>query len=120
MEREILKGSCLCGAVQFELSAAPSEIIRCHCRMCQKAHGASFASFARFRHDDFSVITGAECISTFRSSDAARRTFCSRCGSALQFLRDGRDTFGLAISALDSPLEPQPIREYHEASRSGW
>lgn len=120
MEHEILKGSCLCGAIRFELSAAPSEIIRCHCRMCQKAHGASFASFARFRHGDFSVLAGAESMLTYRSSDAARRTFCSRCGSALQFLRDGDATFGLAISALDSPLEPQPIRDYHEESRSGW
>lgn len=120
MEHETLKGSCLCGAIQFELSAAPSEIIRCHCHMCQKAHGASFASFARFRHGDFSVLAGAESMLTYRSSDAARRTFCGRCGSALQFLRDGDATFGLAISALDSPLEPQPIHDYHEDSRSGW
>lgn len=120
MEREILKGSCLCGAIRFELNAAPSEIIRCHCRMCQKAHGASFASFARFAHADLTLITGAEAIATYRSSGAARRTFCKHCGSALQFLRDGADTFGLAISALDSPLEPQPIRDYYEESRSAW
>ncbi len=120
MEREILEGSCLCGAIRFEVSAAPIEIVRCHCRMCQKAHGASFASFARVRHGEFSVIEGADSMTTYRSSDVARRTFCSRCGSALQFLRDGDDTFGLAISALDSPLEPQPIRNYHEESRSGW
>ncbi|MFW5970009.1 MAG: GFA family protein [Halofilum sp. (in: g-proteobacteria)] len=94
--------------------------MRCHCRMCQKAHGASFASFARFHHENLRVTAGAEFITTWRSSDAARRTFCRQCGSALQFLRDGDPTFGLAIAALDSPLEPQPIRDYHEESRSGW
>ncbi|WP_067563238.1 GFA family protein [Halofilum ochraceum] len=120
MEREILKGSCLCGAIQFELSAAPSEIIRCHCRMCQKAHGASFASFARFRHEEFSLLAGADSLQTYRSSDVAQRTFCGHCGSSLQFMRDGRDTFGLAISALDTPLEPRPIQDYYAESRSGW
>lgn len=120
MLRETLKGACLCGTVRFEVAAAPSEIIRCHCRMCQKAHGAPFATFARFRHEDFSVTAGAESIATYRSSDAAQRTFCRQCGSTLQFMRDGAGTFGLAISALDTPLEPQPVRGYHEASRSGW
>ncbi|MEF8833870.1 MAG: GFA family protein [Halofilum sp. (in: g-proteobacteria)] len=120
MEREILKGSCLCGAIRFEVDAAPSEIIRCHCRMCQKAHGASFASFARFRHEDFAVTDGAASLVTYRSSDIARRTFCGHCGSALQFLRDGAPTFGLAISALDSPLEPQPVQDYYVESRSEW
>ena len=120
MEREILKGSCLCGAIRFELSAAPSEIIRCHCRMCQKAHGASFASFARFRHEEFSLLAGADSLQTYRSSDVAQRTFCGHCGSSLQFMRDGRDTFGLAISALDTPLEPRPIQDYYAESRSGW
>jgi len=118
--RENLKGACLCSAVQFEVAATPSEIIRCHCRMCQKAHGAPFATFARFRHEDFSVTAGAESIATYRSSDVAQRTFCRECGSSLQFMRDGAGTFGLAISALDSPLEPQPLRDYHQGSRSEW
>jgi 3,4-dihydroxy 2-butanone 4-phosphate synthase len=61
--------------------------------MCQKAHGASFASFARIRHEDFSVIAGEEAVTTYRSSNAARRTFCSRCGSALQFIRDDAEAF---------------------------
>lgn len=88
--------------------------------MCQKAHGASFATFARFRHEDFSLTAGAESLADYRSSDIATRTFCRQCGSALQFMRDGANSFGLAVSALDSPLGPQSIRDYYEESRSRW
>jgi hypothetical protein len=120
LEREILEGSCLCGTIRFEVAGAPSEIIRCHCRMCQKAHGASFASFARFPREAFSLTAGKASLVTYRSSDAAQRTFCGRCGSTLQFLRDGDPTFGLAIAAIDSPIEPQPVQEYYGESRCGW
>jgi len=120
METDILRGSCLCGAVQFELTAPPSELLHCHCRMCRKAHGASYATFARFDHADFHVLEGADRIATYRSSETVRRTFCSVCGSSLQFVRDGKATFGLAASTLDTPLARLPVRQYHTESRVDW
>jgi len=120
MSQTLFAGSCLCGAVRFELTGPPSELLHCHCRMCQKAHGASYATFARFAHDEFHVLAGADRITTYRSSDTAQRTFCSICGSTLQFMRDDKPTFGLAVSALDTPLEAQPVRETCTESKIGW
>ena len=114
------EGSCLCGAVRFELSAPPTELVHCHCRMCQKGHGAAYATFARVAHSAFAVIRGQDCIGTYRSSDQARRTFCRLCGSTLQFIRDESQTFGLAASAFDTPLGDLPVREYHTDSRMEW
>jgi len=37
---EILTGGCLCGDVRYRITAAPVEALYCHCRMCQRAHGA--------------------------------------------------------------------------------
>ncbi len=47
--RPVLTGGCQCGAVRFALSAPPAKISICHCRMCQKASGAPFASSRRYR-----------------------------------------------------------------------
>ena len=44
--KPVLTGGCQCGAVRFAVSAPPTKISVCHCRMCQKASGAPFASFA--------------------------------------------------------------------------
>ncbi|KAI0469075.1 Mss4-like protein [Xylaria cf. heliscus] len=35
------KGSCMCGAVQIELTGEPLEVILCHCVPCRKVAGAN-------------------------------------------------------------------------------
>jgi len=120
MEAEIHPGSCLCGTVRFELSGPPTDLLHCHCRMCQKAHGAVFATFARVPHEAFRIVAGEAYVACYRSSEHCTRTFCSVCGSSLQFLRDGRGDFGLAVSALDRPPEPQSIRDVCTDTRVAW
>ena len=51
--KSVLAGGCQCGAIRFALSAPPAKISICHCRMCQKASGAPFASLADIDHADF-------------------------------------------------------------------
>jgi len=120
MEADLYPASCLCGTVRLEVAGPPSEILHCHCRSCQKAHGASFATFARFPLAGFRVTAGEDHIAGYRSSEAVQRAFCDVCGSTLQFVRDGAETFGLAVAALDRPLEPQPVAEYHVESKVDW
>ena len=49
---EIAHGSCLCGAVRFEVTGAFESFFLCHCSRCRKdtgsAHGANlFSSTAK-------------------------------------------------------------------------
>jgi len=88
--------------------------------MCQKAHGAVFATFVRVAHEAFRFTSGEEYVRRYRSSDEACRTFCSVCGASLQFVRDGSDRFGIAVSALDRAIEPLPVREYCVESKQEW
>ncbi len=32
-------GSCLCGAVRYEVTGALRDLILCHCAMCRRTHG---------------------------------------------------------------------------------
>lgn len=74
-------GGCLCGAVRYETTSAPSEVGYCHCRMCQKALGSVFGVFAVFPHDSFRFTTGVPTF--YRSSPPKQRSFCPTCGSPL-------------------------------------
>ena len=67
--KPVLTGGCQCGAVRFALSAAPVKVSIYHCRMCQKAAGAPFASFADIELGDFAWTRGKP--SAFRSSPSA-------------------------------------------------
>jgi hypothetical protein len=37
-----LKGSCLCRAIQYEVTGDPTRRALCHCENCSKASGSSF------------------------------------------------------------------------------
>ena len=73
--KSVLTGGCQCGAVRFALSAPPARISICHCRMCQKASGAPFASFADIEHADFSWTRGKPA--AFKVSGAGVACLCS-------------------------------------------
>src|SRR5688500_17487869 len=84
----MLRGSCLCTSVRYEIRGRVSRVTHCHCAMCRKAHGAAFATYGRVDRSDFAVVAGAEDIASYRSSPEVIRTFCKRCGSNLQFISD--------------------------------
>ena len=79
----MLKGSCLCGGVRYEIDGPIEGAMHCHCSMCRKAHGAAFRSRAGIRAKDFRWVSGEGVITWFESSPGNHRGFCSRCGSPL-------------------------------------
>ena len=116
--RPILTGGCQCGAIRFALKAAPIRISICHCRMCQKASGAPFASFADIRKEDFIWTRGTPAF--FRSSTIAERDFCAKCGTPLSFRRVDGDRIEIMTGSFDRPDRVVPIRQYGTESRLGW
>lgn len=100
------KGSCLCGAITFEIKGALSAPDGCHCRECRKWTGHYLASTDVPR--SALTVHGKENVTWYRSSEKVRRGFCSRCGSALFFDpldRDKHDWTGIAMGAFDTPTE---------------
>jgi len=100
------KGSCLCGAVQFEVSGAFETTDACHCNQCRKWTGHFLAS-AEVPRSSLSV-NGSENISWHHSSEKVRRGFCSKCGSSLFF--DPLNTqkhqwIGISLGSFDTPTE---------------
>jgi hypothetical protein len=74
------RGSCLCGAVQFEAGPFDS-MVHCHCSMCRRHHGAMFATFLTGSADSFRWRAGEDTVSVYRSSAKGLRPFCRTCGS---------------------------------------
>jgi hypothetical protein len=95
------KGSCLCGAVSFEVSGALHPPDACHCTQCRKQSGHFWASTDVPRAA--LTIRGAEQLTWFRSSAKVQRGFCSTCGSALFWDPLQRDFIGIAMGAFDKP-----------------
>jgi hypothetical protein len=77
----MMEGSCLCGAVRYEVQGALSSLLHCHCGRCRKHHGAPFASFVRVPRQQLRWQSAEEAVGSQPSSPARQRRFCVQCGS---------------------------------------
>lgn len=113
------QGSCLCGQIRYQLTA-PIRASHCHCRMCQKQHGAAFATYVTVKLADFELLAGEELLVQFQSSPGIYRGFCHCCGSSL-FWRDScSDEIAAALASFDTPLLPENIPDIYTESRAPW
>ena len=114
-------GSCLCGAVTFEVTGEFDDFYLCHCSRCRKdtgsAHGANlFSTTARLRW-----ITGQERVTVFTLSGTQHtRAFCSTCGSALPTVQGEGALLVVPAGSLDDDVPIAPSAHIFVASRANW
>lgn len=113
-----LTGGCQCGAVRFACDLPPENVHVCHCRMCQKAVGGPFAVICPVLKSHFRMTRGE--FSWFRSSDLARRGFCSQCGTPMIFEYPDFPDIGVLAGAFDDPAQVPPVVQYGIESRVPW
>lgn len=117
----MIRGSCLCGAVAYEADALSSPIGHCHCRTCQKAHSAAFATTARARRAEFRWTRGDDARRGFESSPGKLRWFCKQCGSQLMAEWTHLDEVTLRIGCVDEGLgEVKPALHIWVSQQAPW
>ena len=114
-------GSCLCGAVRFEIIGHFERFFLCHCGRCRKdtgsAHAANlFSSTAKIRW-----VSGQSAIKAFQApSTRHERSFCSACGSAVPSVQMNGTLLVVPAGSLDSAIETQPDAHIFVASAASW
>lgn len=117
----MVNGSCLCGAVAFEVSGALAPIQVCHCGQCRKAQGGPFATNIPVNREDFRLLRGEDRLRAFESSPGKRRWFCVTCGAPIYSERDSLPgVLRLRAGTLDGDLPVAPEGHYHVASKANW
>lgn len=116
----MLSGSCLCGAVAYEVDAEAGPVIHCHCQSCRKTHGAAFSSIMAVPREHFRFVRGEELLSTFESSPGKSRKFCSRCGSHIVAQRDQASVTILRLGCLDTPIEARDACHIWRSDGASW
>ena len=99
---ETLKGTCLCGRVEYEVKD-PQALGYCHCTRCQHWVGSSLAGVVVAK-ENFRFTKGQDLVKTY-TSHLAPRNFCSNCGSSLY--DDLGDVYFVAAGLMpDLDMEP--------------
>lgn len=100
------RGSCLCGAVRFEVTAPFERVAACHCESCKKISGGGGTASGRVRTDDVRILSGAELITSYQPSEGSAKSFCTACGTNL--FGGGwpeSEYSSVRLSALDEPYD---------------
>lgn len=105
------RASCHCKAVQFEVCADPVDAKICHCRVCQKLHGAPMQWAAIFHKHHVRISEGMNHL-LFYNSDLGRhqrilpcKVSCALCGAPLA--DEGRHMWLAFPSLFDFGTPPQ-------------
>lgn len=101
MSDHVQTGGCLCGGVRFRTRGPLRGVVYCHCSQCRRQTGHFYAA-TNVEQAALSV-EGMERVTWFHASDFAARGFCSTCGSALFWKRDGADDISVMAGAFDKP-----------------
>ncbi|MCP3970646.1 MAG: GFA family protein [Rhodobacteraceae bacterium] len=97
----MVTGSCLCGAVGFEIEGDLPSANACHCTQCRKQSGHVWASTDVAQ--SALRLTREDGLCWYRSSENVRRGFCGNCGSFLFWDPATSDEIAVAMGALDTP-----------------
>jgi hypothetical protein len=117
----MIRGSCLCGKVSYELRGHPQEMYYCHCGMCRKATGSSFATNMLAKSDEFVIVAGRSLLKSYESSPDEYRHFCSACGSPIYgeaVVRPGM--VSIRCGTLNADPGVQPVAHIYTAAKSPW
>lgn len=116
-----LRGSCLCGGVEFEVTQAPETLRYCHCESCKKLSGSIGTVNGRVPSNAIRILAGKELLQTFQPAEGSAKTFCRTCGSNL--FGGGwpeSETTSVRASALDDPFDARPSAHLFVRSVAAW
>jgi hypothetical protein len=122
MTSPTLRGSCLCGSVQYEISGDPKKFYHCHCSRCRKATGTGHASNLLLQPGSIRWVQGEELIRSYKVPEAKRfaRQFCVTCGSPLPRQVKDTDLVIIPAGSLDNEPVIKPQARIFWGSRASW
>jgi len=121
----MVRGSCLCGAVRFEVDRLTGPFELCHCGRCRKASGSAYLAGIGARTSDFRFVQGREHIEVFElpvreQPPGYRRPFCRICGSPLPEPDPSGPWCEIPAGLLEDDPGARPDRHIFVEHRAPW
>ena len=121
----MIMGSCLCGAVAFEIDGRLTPIQYCHATRCRKATGAAFAAEVAAKASQLRWLRGRDLVTVYeapllREPPPYRTAFCRVCGSPVPVALEGTDLVVLHAGVLDGDVTTRPFRHAYVGQGASW
>ena len=116
----MIRGSCLCSGVRFELSGWFSPIWMCHCSQCRKFSGA--ASNAKLLTPTANLVwrAGRDLVQVYTLPTGSRTAFCRSCGSPAPQLHPSGGAYLVPAGSLDDDPGVRVESHIFVRSKAAW
>lgn len=106
----MIRGQCLCGAVQYQVHREIEMSILCFCQDCWQAQGSVFAWNSPIPKQNFQLLQGADFLKEYFHTHQKARVFCMNCASPIYSYRlDLPDILRLRLGTVTEGDIPAPI-----------
>ncbi len=117
----MVKGSCLCGNISYQVELIPDMIFNCHCKFCRKAHGADYVTIAVAEASSLKLTDEKGLLKEHHNDIGGVRAFCSECGTRLMnYSADKQSYFSVTLSTVDTPVDVKPAAHVNTESKASW
>ncbi len=113
------KGSCLCGALTYEVDGEFDGVWLCHCSNCRKTSGGTGNSILIVKRERFRWLTGQNHRVTYTLRPTYSITRCKTCGTPLPAEEDETNIY-LTAGTLDDPIGVGIRTHIFHGSRPDW
>ena len=119
-----LTGGCHCGALRYQITAAPLMIYNCHCSNCQKIGGGAFGTNVTTARDTFEFVLGDPGKLSWTSDAGSKRFgwFCGACHGRIAhgWQEASPPILNVRSGTLDDTSWVKPVVDMWTASAQPW
>lgn len=111
-DTRVLRGSCTCGGIRFEIRGPVVGINQCHCSKCRKETGAGSSTFIPVEAKQFTWISGSDLIGAYDR--------CRECGSLAPDHNPRRGLYNVPAGLLDDDIGVKVAHHIFVGSKAAW
>jgi hypothetical protein len=116
-----IKGSCLCGAVSFEVVNTFEKLFLCSCDQCRQITGSAFSSNLFVRKEGFGWLEGAGGIVSYKVPGRdISKAFCQICGSGVPWENGDGTKMIVPAGSMSEPVNVAERFRIFTSERPAW
>ena len=115
-----MRGLCLCGEIEFEISGKVPNLYQCHCSLCRRQGGSLSNAATIIDALALHWICGRSSVASWTKSTGFRSDFCSKCGSPVPNPLRDKPYYWIPAGLLESPETLTIAVHLFVGSRASW
>lgn len=115
-----MRGHCLCGQVEFEISGSGFKLYQCHCSLCRKQSGSASNAATIVPAGRFRWLRGKEQIASWVKDSGFRSDFCKICGSPIPNPLKNKPYYWIPVGLLEDNGNLEVVAHLYTNSKAPW